>query len=163
MCNALSTYLDHDNASAVFAAADSYQCEELKEQAFNKIVRHFALAARSEGWVALTKEQLSQVIDFFPSVQYALKLDYDVSGIFVRKNDPSIAFVCVCVSVVCRVAGAFFLSLSSLSLRVSLRVRVRVRAVCSDQTCTTNSASLYLVVLPLSLPMLHLPQPLSRW
>lgn len=61
MCNALSTYLDHDNACAVFAAADSYQCVELKDQAFDKIVQHFALAARSEGWSALTKEQLAQV------------------------------------------------------------------------------------------------------
>lgn len=61
MCNALSTYLDHDNACAVFAAADSYQCEGLKVQAFGRIVQHFALATRSEGWIALTKEQLSEV------------------------------------------------------------------------------------------------------
>lgn len=61
MCNALSTFLDHDNACAVFAAADSYQCEGLKEEAFSKIVQHFALAARSEGWAALTRGQLSEV------------------------------------------------------------------------------------------------------
>lgn len=61
MCNALSSYLDHDNACAVFAAADSYQCSGLKEEAFNKIVQHFALATRSEGWAALNKDQLSEV------------------------------------------------------------------------------------------------------
>lgn len=61
MCNALSTYLDHDNACSVFAAADSYQCQGLKMEAFSKIVQHFALTARSEGWVALTKGQLSEV------------------------------------------------------------------------------------------------------
>lgn len=76
MCNALSTYLDHDNACAVFAAADSYQCVELKDQAFDKIVQHFALAARSEGWSALTKEQLAQV------VSSDLVLDCDESVVF---------------------------------------------------------------------------------
>lgn len=61
MCNALSTYLDHDNACSVFAAADSYQCQGLKGEAFSKIVQHFALTARSEGWAGLTKGQLSEV------------------------------------------------------------------------------------------------------
>lgn len=72
MCNALSTYLDHGNACAVFAAADSYQCEDLKEQAFNKIVQHFALATRSDGWCALTKEQLAQVRVCVCSLQFVV-------------------------------------------------------------------------------------------
>lgn len=61
MCDALSSYLDHDNACAVFAAGDTYECDSLKEEAFSKIVQHFALAARSEGWSALSKCQLSEV------------------------------------------------------------------------------------------------------
>lgn len=61
MCQALLANLDHDNACSVFAAADNYQCPDLKEQAFSRIVQHFALAARSEGWIALTRGQLSEV------------------------------------------------------------------------------------------------------
>ena len=80
MCNALSTYLDHDNACSVFAAADSYQCQGLKMEAFSKIVQHFALTARSEGWTALTKGQLSEVNCY---VNYSSLSGYDgvsVSG-----------------------------------------------------------------------------------
>ena len=61
MCQALLANLDHDNSCSVFAAADNYQCDKLKEQAFSRIVQHFALAARSEGWSALTKSQLEEV------------------------------------------------------------------------------------------------------
>ncbi|CAM9735966.1 unnamed protein product [Pylaiella littoralis] len=76
MCTALSTYLDHDNACSVFAAADSYQCRLLKEEAFSKIVQHFALAARSDGWLALTKDQLTEVISS------DLVMDCDESVVF---------------------------------------------------------------------------------
>lgn len=61
MCTALSKQLNHENACLVFAAADLHQCEMLKREAFSKIVQHFALAARSDGWLALTKDQLSEV------------------------------------------------------------------------------------------------------
>eukprot|EP00752_Nemacystus_decipiens_P005043 g4580.t1 len=62
MCTALSKHLNHDNACSVFAAADSHHCEILKEEAFSKIVQHFALATRSDGWLALNKDQLSEVL-----------------------------------------------------------------------------------------------------
>ncbi|CAM9217281.1 unnamed protein product [Ectocarpus sp. 12 AP-2014] len=62
MCDALSTHLTHDNACSVFALADSHQCHTLKTEAFSKIVQHFALATRSDGWTALNKDQLSEVL-----------------------------------------------------------------------------------------------------
>ena len=61
MCTALSKHLNHDNACTVFAAADSHHCGVLKQEAFSRIVQHFALATRSDGWLALTKAQLSEV------------------------------------------------------------------------------------------------------
>ncbi|CAM9409507.1 unnamed protein product, partial [Hapterophycus canaliculatus] len=76
MCDALSTNLDHDNACSVFATADNHQCRSLKEEAFSKIVQHFALATRSDGWTALTKEQVSEVLSS------DLVLDCDESVVF---------------------------------------------------------------------------------
>lgn len=61
MCTALSKHLNHDDACSVFAAADSHHCGVLKQEAFSKIVQHFALATRSDGWLALNKGQLSEV------------------------------------------------------------------------------------------------------
>ncbi|CAM9517986.1 unnamed protein product [Laminaria digitata] len=88
MCNALSTYLDHDNACSVFAAADSYQCQGLKMEAFSKIVQHFALTARSEGWAALTKGQLAEVLSSDQVLDCDESVVFDAASRWLQADSP---------------------------------------------------------------------------
>lgn len=84
MCTALSKHLNHDNACSVFAAADSHHCGLLKQEAFSKIVQHFALATRSDGWLALSKAQLSEVRAVCCTVQYVFFIDgFGGCGVYV--------------------------------------------------------------------------------
>jgi len=79
-CDALATHLDSDNCSAVYAAADHYSRQSLREQAFQKIVTNFAVVCQTEGFRNLDYRLVVSVIGSDQILDCDEALVFDAAG-----------------------------------------------------------------------------------
>ena len=61
-CDVFELQLDMSNCVSVFILADTYSCDELKDQALRVVQEHFEEISKTEPFLTLTFDQLNQIL-----------------------------------------------------------------------------------------------------